>query len=49
MTVFLKVIGPLLILIYVDDTADSILFITRLFADDRCLDVPTDDISTIED
>ncbi len=43
-----SVLGPLLFLIYVNDIADKLLSITRLFADDSSLAVSSPDINTIE-
>ncbi len=43
-----SVLGPLLFLIYVNDIADKLLSITRLFADDSSLAVSSTDINTIE-
>ena len=44
-----SVLGPLLFLIYVNDIADSLLSITRLFADDSSLAVSSRDVNMIEE
>ena len=43
-----SVLGPLLFLIYVNDIADNLLSVTRLFADDSSLAVTAPDTDTIE-
>jgi len=43
-----SVFGPLLFLIYVNDIADSLLSVTRLFADDISLAISSKDITHIE-
>jgi hypothetical protein len=43
-----SVLGPLLFLIYVNDIADNLLSLTRLFADDSSLSVSSSNINSIE-
>ena len=44
-----SVLGPLLFLIYVNDIAESLLSVTRLFADDSSLAVSSKDVSYMEE
>jgi hypothetical protein len=44
-----SVLGPLLFLIYVNDIADSLESITKLFADDSSLAVSSSNINIIQD
>jgi hypothetical protein len=41
-------LGPLLFLIYVNDIAENLLSVTRLFADDSSLSVSSNDLNYIE-
>ena len=43
-----SVLGPLLFLIYVNDISESLLSISRLFADDSSLSVSSNDTAIIE-
>ena len=43
-----SVLGPLLFLIYVNDIADNLLSVTRLFADDSSLAISSEDIDYME-
>jgi hypothetical protein len=43
------VLGPLLFLLYVNDIADNLLSLTRLFADDTSLSYSSQSPYTIED
>ncbi|XP_053380289.1 uncharacterized protein LOC128548821 [Mercenaria mercenaria] len=43
-----SVLGPLLFLTYVNDIADNLASVTRLFADDSSLAVSTSDIASVE-
>jgi hypothetical protein len=44
-----SVLGPLLFLLYVNDIADNLLSLTRLFADDTSLSYSSQSPYTIED
>ena len=41
-------LGPLLFLVYINDIAENLISVTRLFADDSSLAISSDNVNYIE-